>query len=229
MSEQFDSNHYIALITLCVLIINIVQVYLQNHQYCPSLPSKYFVIDGNSKVPYEFYYDSHTVHIGNMQYPTRVHSTYPRMHCEILLCCGQNIHHNGTQVSNQILFYCPSHPTVPWDRMDSMMESKYLSKFIVHPALLYHGLDRQYSGIQSTHIYLILLHIPSYCTMDSLDSIMESKCPSCPIVPQTGWTVQWKTSVYLDLCTLSYYPSCPIVPWTGWTVRWNPSVHSDLP
>ena len=130
------------------------------------------------------------------------------MYSELLLCSGQNIHHNGIQVSNQILFYYPSRPTVPWDRMDSMMESKYLSKFIVHPALLYHELDGQYNGIQSTHIYLILLHIPSYCTMDSLDSIMESKCPSCPIVPQTGWTVQWKTSVYFNLCTLSYYPYC---------------------
>ena len=105
------------------------------------------------------------------------------------------------------------------DRMDGTMESKCLSKFTAHPVLLYHGLDGHYNGIQSIHIYLILLHIPSYCTMDSLDSIMESKCPSCPIIPQTGWTVQWKTSVYLHLCTLSYYPTCPIVLWTGWTVR----------
>ena len=69
----------------------------------------------------------------------------------------------------------------------------------VHPILLYHGQDGQCDGIQvSIQIYLILLSILSYCTMDRMDSMTESKC--------------------LFRYTLSYCPSYPIVPWTGWTV-----------
>ena len=76
-----------------------------------------------------------------------------------------------------------------------------------HPILLYNGQDGQYYGIQvSSHIYLILLSILSYCTMDKMDSTMESK--------------------YTVIFTLSYCPSRPIVPWIGWTVLWNPSIHS---
>ena len=73
------------------------------------------------------------------------------------------------------------------------------------------GHDGQYDGIQvSIQIY----------------------CPSCPIVPWTGWTVQWN-SVYshlpyptahpilgsLNSIMDSKCPSCPIVLQTGWTVQ----------
>ena len=94
----------------------------------------------------------------------------------------------------------------------------------VHPVLLYHGQDGQYDRIQlSIYICFILLSILSYCTMDKIDGTMESNClytyalsycPSCPIVPWTGWTVRWNPTVYAY--ALSCCPSHPIVPWTGW-------------
>ena len=92
-------------------------------------------------------------------------------------------------------------------------------------------------------MYDILLSIPSYCTMDKMDSTMEFYCPfiyyypSLPTVPWTRWTVLWNPSIHSGLAyptvhvdstmesvisTLSYYPSHPIVPWT---VLWNPSIH----
>ena len=79
----------------------------------------------------------------------------------------------------------------------------------VHPVLLYHGQDGQYDRIQlSIYICFILLSIPSYCTMDRMDSTIESNC--------------------LYTYALSYCPSCPIVPWTRWTVRWNPTVYIHM-
>ena len=86
------------------------------------------------------------------------------------------------------------------DRMDGMMESKCPFRSTlsyVYPILLYHGQDGQYDKIQwSIQIYLrILLSIPSYCAMDKIDRMTESKCPF--------------------RSTLSYCPSYPIVPWTG--------------
>ena len=79
----------------------------------------------------------------------------------------------------------------------------------VHPVLLYHGQDGQYDRIQlSIYICFILLSILSYCTMDKMDGTMESNC--------------------LYTYALSYCPSCPIVPWTGWTVQWNPTVYIHM-
>ena len=111
------------------------------------------------------------------------------------------------------LSYCPSHPIVPWTGWTVLWNPSIhldLPYPTVHPVLLYHGQDGQYCEIQvSIQVYLILLSIPSYCTMDRMDSTVESKYPF--------------------RSTLSYCPSHPIVPWTRWTVLWNPSIHLDLP
>ena len=79
------------------------------------------------------------------------------------------------------LSYIPSHPIVQWTRWTVLWNlsiQSYLPYPTIHPVLLYHGQDGQYYGIQVySHIYLILLSILSYCTMDRKDSTMASKYP----------------------------------------------------
>ena len=146
------------------------------------------------------------------------------------------------------LSYCPSHPivpqtgwTVPWNpsvHSDLPYPTVHPNPSVhsdlpyptVHPILLYHGQDGQYDGTQvSIQIYHILLSIPSYCTADRMDSTMEFKCPfrstiyycpSHPIVPRTGWTVWWNSTVHSHLLSIPSYCT---------TVWWNPRVHLDLP
>ena len=78
----------------------------------------------------------------------------------------------------RMLSYYPSHPILPWTRWIVLWNP-------------------------TVHLYIrtlsYVLSIPSYCTIDKMDSTMESKYPV--------------------ISTLSYYPSHPIVPWTGWTVQ----------
>ena len=97
---------------------------------------------------------------------------------------------NSTVESN-CLFIHPSRPNCTMDRMNSTTESNCL--FIryptVHPVLLYHGHDGQYNRIQLS-IYSL------------------SYCPSRPIVPWTGWTVQWNPTVYLFIILLSIPSYC---------------------
>ena len=114
--------------------------------------------------------------------------------------------YNGIQLYIYICFiqlsihsYCTM-DTGQDGRYDGILLSMHMRYPVVHPVLLYHGQDGRYNGIQlSIYICFILLSIPSYCTMDRMDSTIESNC--------------------LYTYALSYCPSRPIVPWTGWTVR----------
>ena len=111
---------------------------------------------------------------------------------------GQDGQHYGIQVSIQVYLILLSIPSYCW--IDSTMN---LTVYLhirhyptVHPVLLY--MDRMDSTMESmsTQVYLILLSIPSYCTMDWMDSTMNF-------------------TVYLHIHTsLSY---CPSRPWTRWT------------
>ena len=62
----------------------------------------------------------------------------------------------------------------------------------------------------SIQVYLILLSILSYYTMDKMDSTMESK---------------YLENLYEYSMSSSY---CPSRPWTRWIALWNPSIHSSL-
>ena len=98
------------------------------------------------------------------------------------------------------LSYCPSHPIVPWTGWTVRWNPSVHSDLpcpTVHPILLYHG---QYDGIQvSIQIYLMLLSIPSYCAMDRMDGMMESKCPfrSHPIILWTGGTIKYNDAQFV--------------------------------
>ena len=150
---------------------------------------------------------------------------------------------NSTMESYCLLLSIPSYCTM--DRLDGTMESNCL--FIhyptVNPVLLYHGQDEQYNGIllyiytlsycpsrpivpwtgwmvrwnPTVYLYVILLSIPSYCTMDRMNSIMESYCifihyPTVHHVLLYHGQVGWYDGIQLPIYTLSYCPSRPIVP-----------------
>ena len=98
---------------------------------------------------------------------------------------------------------CPSHPIVPWTGWTVQWNpTVYIHMFypVVHPILLYHGQDGCMMESNCTYTYAL------------------SYCPSRPIVPWTGWMVQWNPTVYIRTYALFYCPSHPIVPWTRWTV-----------
>ena len=89
----------------------------------------------------------------------------------------------------------------------------YKYAFKIH-CLSYCTMDGMNSTMES---YCLLLSFLSYCTMERMDSTMESYClfihyPTVhPILLYHGQNGQYNGI----LLTISYYPSHPIVPWTG--------------
>ena len=201
------------------------------YEGCPSLPSKYtdhpivpwigWTVPRNpsihSYIPYPTVHPILLYHGRDGQY----HGIQVSIHIYLILLSilsyctmdGMDSTRESKYPLIYTLSYCPSYPIVPWTGWTvpgNPSIHSYIPYPTVHPILLYHGRDGQYHGIQvSIHIYLILLSILSYCTMDGMDSTRESKYPF--------------------IYTLSYCPSYPIVPWTGWTVPRNPSIHSYIP
>jgi len=93
--------------------------------------------------------------------------------------------------------YCPSHPIVPWNRLDRMGKSQSVPCRIPYPYCppipLYHGTDWTDRNVPKRP--------------------MQYACPSLPTVPWDGLDRMGTSQSVPCSIPYPYYPSHPTVPW----------------